>query len=194
MPPRGNWRRPAFRTAADQRSTDAIAALPGVLLLDTIGELSGLFALADVVFMGGTLAQRGGHNILEPALFAKPVITARTWKTSRRIADQFRAAGASVRIGDGVELAGAVDTTADDPDEAREIGRRALACAEAAPRRDRRAPWTEIRALHRSHMPRYRPAMPWYAPAWLLSPHLAGGRGGASRRPACAASGSSTPR
>ena len=41
--------------------------LPHVLLLDTIGELSGLFGFADVVFMGGTLARRGGHNILEPA-------------------------------------------------------------------------------------------------------------------------------
>src|SRR5262249_39995174 len=40
-----------------------------VLLLDTIGELSALFAYADVVFMGGTLAHRGGHNILEPAFF-----------------------------------------------------------------------------------------------------------------------------
>jgi 3-deoxy-D-manno-octulosonic-acid transferase len=49
-------------------------SLPGVLLLDTIGELAALFERADVVFMGGTLARRGGHNILEPAYFAKPVI------------------------------------------------------------------------------------------------------------------------
>ena len=52
---------------------ESLSALPGVLLLDSIGELSGLFASAHVVFMGGTLAARGGHNILEPALFAKPV-------------------------------------------------------------------------------------------------------------------------
>ena len=49
-------------------------ALPGVLLLDSIGDLAALFERADVVFMGGTLARRGGHNILEPAFFAKPVI------------------------------------------------------------------------------------------------------------------------
>ena len=47
------------------------ADAPGVLLLDSIGELGGLFGLADCVFMGGTLAARGGHNILEPALFGK---------------------------------------------------------------------------------------------------------------------------
>ena len=45
-----------------------------VLLLDSIGELSGLFPHATVVFMGGTLADRGGHNILEPAISGKPII------------------------------------------------------------------------------------------------------------------------
>ena len=45
-----------------------------VLLLDSMGELAALFERATVVFMGGTLASRGGHNILEPAYFAKPVI------------------------------------------------------------------------------------------------------------------------
>ena len=50
-----------------------LVLLPGVLLLDTIGELSGLFARGDVVFMGGTLVHRGGHNILEPAAFGRAV-------------------------------------------------------------------------------------------------------------------------
>jgi 3-deoxy-D-manno-octulosonic-acid transferase len=59
------WRRSSW-------SGDAIAG--GVFLLDTIGELAALFDFADVVFMGGTLAQRGGHNILEPAYFGKPII------------------------------------------------------------------------------------------------------------------------
>ena len=70
-----------------------------VLLLDTIGELSGLFAVADVVFMGGTLARRGGHNILEPAFFAKPVIAGPHMENFQAIADEFRAAGAYVEIG-----------------------------------------------------------------------------------------------
>jgi 3-deoxy-D-manno-octulosonic-acid transferase len=39
----------------------------GVLLLDTIGELNSVYALADVAFVGGSLVPRGGHNILEPA-------------------------------------------------------------------------------------------------------------------------------
>jgi 3-deoxy-D-manno-octulosonic-acid transferase len=39
----------------------------GVLLIDSIGELAALYALADVAFVGGSLVPRGGHNIIEPA-------------------------------------------------------------------------------------------------------------------------------
>ncbi len=45
-----------------------------VLLLDSIGELAPVFRYANVVFMGGTLAHRGGHNLLEPAAFGKPIV------------------------------------------------------------------------------------------------------------------------
>src|SRR5438034_2651887 len=40
-------------------------------LLNTIGELAGIFELADVVFIGGSLVPTGGHNLLEPALDRK---------------------------------------------------------------------------------------------------------------------------
>ena len=106
-------------------------ALPGVLLLDTIGELSGLFSLADVVFMGGTLVDTGGHNILEPALFGKPVITGPHMENFRAIAEGFRAAGASVEIAHAGELAPAVERLLDSPELSRVIGERARACAES---------------------------------------------------------------
>src|SRR5438105_12466120 len=47
---------------------------PDVILLDTVGELATLYALAEVVFIGGSLVPRGGHNLLEPALFRKAVL------------------------------------------------------------------------------------------------------------------------
>jgi 3-deoxy-D-manno-octulosonic-acid transferase len=47
---------------------------PDVILLDTMGELSGLYALADVAFVGGSLVPVGGHNLLEPAIYGVPVI------------------------------------------------------------------------------------------------------------------------
>jgi 3-deoxy-D-manno-octulosonic-acid transferase len=48
--------------------------LPDVILLDTMGELSGLYALADVAFVGGSLVPVGGHNLLEPAIYGVPVV------------------------------------------------------------------------------------------------------------------------
>src|SRR6185295_11265621 len=80
--------------------------LPGAFLLDSIGELGGLFPLADVVFMGGTLAARGGHNILEPAFFARPIICGPHMENFREIANEFRACGACVEIAAPVQLAG----------------------------------------------------------------------------------------
>jgi len=50
-----------------------------VYLVDTLGELAGLYRYADVVFVGGTIADVGGHNILEPALENKPVIIGKNY-------------------------------------------------------------------------------------------------------------------
>ena len=47
---------------------------PHVILLDTIGELAKSYSIADLVFIGGSLVPVGGHNVLEPAVFGKPVI------------------------------------------------------------------------------------------------------------------------
>ena len=105
--------------------------LPGVLLLDSMGELSSLFPLADVVFMGGTLSPRGGHNILEPAFFARPIICGPHMENFQEIAQQFRAAGAFVEVDTASQLAGTVDGLLKDRDRATDLGRRALACAES---------------------------------------------------------------
>ena len=147
--------------------TDSLE-LPAVLLLDSIGELSGLFAAADVVFMGGTLARRGGHNILEPALFSKPVIIGPHMENFQAIAEDFRAAAACVAIASAAELATAVESLLDAPDRAHEIGRRARACAEAGRGATARAV-ALARQLYDSHLPRYRPTQPWLPIACLLA-------------------------
>ena len=140
-----------------------------VLLLDTIGELSSLFSLADVVFMGGTLAKRGGHNILEPALFAKPVVIGPHMENFPSVAEEFSAARACVPIANGSELAGALETLLQDPLAARETGRRAQACAEARRGATARAV-EEVRRLHGTCIPQARPALPWL----ILAKPLAG--------------------
>ena len=81
-----------------------------VLLLDTVGELAGLFSLADAVFMGGSLASCGGHNILEPAAFGKTITVGPHMENFREIAEQFRAAGAIREIQTAAELSPFVDS------------------------------------------------------------------------------------
>jgi tetraacyldisaccharide 4'-kinase len=141
---------------------ESLGVLPGVLLLDSIGELSGLFAAAHVVFMGGTLAARGGHNILEPALFAKPVVTGPHMENFQAIADDFRAAGASVEIARPEELGDAVSMLLADAEVSARIGGRARECAEAH-RGASAAAVASMRQLYDTHLPRHRRAQPWHA-------------------------------
>jgi tetraacyldisaccharide 4'-kinase len=130
--------------------------LPAVLLLDSMGELSGLFPLADVVFMGGTLAARGGHNILEPANFGRAVVCGPHMENFPEIANEFRAARAFVEIRTPADLAGAVDGLLKDRAGAIEMGRRALECAEANRGATEQA-ITVIREVSKVACPRFRP-------------------------------------
>jgi 3-deoxy-D-manno-octulosonic-acid transferase len=96
-----------------------------VLLLDTIGELASVFEHASVVFMGGTLVPRGGHNILEPAAFAKAIVFGPHMENFREIRSLFMEANAAVEIGDGAELAAAIDKLLSDSQAAAALGERA---------------------------------------------------------------------
>lgn len=142
--------------------------LPAVLLLDSMGELSSLFPLADAVFMGGTLAERGGHNILEPAFFARPVICGPHMENFREIAQQFRAAGAFVEVATASQLAGAVDGLLKDRSRATELGRRALECAESNRGATERA-LAAIREATAEACPRFRPNFAEFWFYWPLS-------------------------
>ncbi|MBL7081947.1 MAG: 3-deoxy-D-manno-octulosonic acid transferase [Candidatus Omnitrophica bacterium] len=66
-----------------------------VFILDTIGQLLSFFAIADIVFVGGSLVKRGGHNILEPAYFSKPILFGPYMFNFRDIGDLFLAEGAA---------------------------------------------------------------------------------------------------
>lgn len=102
--------------------------LPGVLLLDSIGELAAIFERATVVFMGGTLVSRGGHNVLEPAYFGKPILAGPHMENFAEIAQEFDAAGAWMRMRTASELTAAVSELLD---HAQDIGARAQALATA---------------------------------------------------------------
>ncbi len=76
-----SWRRSSW-------SGDAIAG--GVFLVDTIGELASLYALADVAFVGGSLVPRGGHNIIEPAQYGVPIMVGDHTENFRDIVGLFQ--------------------------------------------------------------------------------------------------------
>lgn len=69
-----------------------------IILLDTIGELAAVYEHATIVFVGGSLIQKGGHNILEPALFAKPIVVGPHMENFRQIARDFLAAKAMLQL------------------------------------------------------------------------------------------------
>jgi 3-deoxy-D-manno-octulosonic-acid transferase len=75
-----------------------------VLVLDSIGELAGLYSLADAAFVGGSLVPAGGHNILEPAWFSKPPVFGRSMENFRDMAAQFLSAKAGIEVSTGPEL------------------------------------------------------------------------------------------
>jgi 3-deoxy-D-manno-octulosonic-acid transferase len=96
-----------------------------VIVLDTLGELASLYRLADIAFIGGTLVPTGGHNPLEPAHFAKPIVVGPAMDNFRDMAEQFDDADAWRRAADGDELARIITDWLDDPATARDFGQRA---------------------------------------------------------------------
>ncbi len=111
------WRRSQWN------GTDPISG--GVFLLDTIGELGAIYQLADVAFVGGSLAPRGGHNILEPAMYGVPVIVGPHTENFRDIIELFRRADAVTVVHDAGQLAASFTELLADVHKRRELGDRA---------------------------------------------------------------------
>jgi 3-deoxy-D-manno-octulosonic-acid transferase len=76
-----------------------------VLVVDTMGELPLFYATSDVAFVGGSLVPVGGHNILEPAALARPIITGPHYFNFNEITQQFLNADAAIQINDTEQLA-----------------------------------------------------------------------------------------
>ena len=77
---------------------DAVDARASVILLDTIGELPATYELAAVVFVGGSIVDRGGHNVLEPAAAGAPVVTGAHTHNFHAIVDLLNEANAIVQL------------------------------------------------------------------------------------------------
>ncbi|MFJ4545446.1 lipid IV(A) 3-deoxy-D-manno-octulosonic acid transferase [Pseudomonas sp. NPDC088885] len=114
--------------ATVRRSTGAnVDAQTSVLLGDTMGELLFLYALADSAFVGGSLVANGGHNLLEPAALAKPVLSGPHLFNFLDIAAQLREAGALAEVEDAEGLAVEVQRLFELPRDAQRMADAGLA-------------------------------------------------------------------
>jgi 3-deoxy-D-manno-octulosonic-acid transferase len=97
-----------------------------VLVLDTLGELASLYAEADVVFVGGSLATWGGHNIIEPASHGKPVLFGPHMQNFADIARLFLDAEAALQVKDETSLESTLRELLLSPELRGALSRRAL--------------------------------------------------------------------
>ncbi len=103
-----------------------------VLVFDRMGLLRDLYALAAVAIVGGSLAPLGGHNPLEPAAHARPVIFGPHMSDFAHIADKLKTAGGAVEVRDGIQLAEAAAALLEDPAKAAAAGEAARRVCETS--------------------------------------------------------------
>ena len=100
-------------------------------MLDTIGELAQLYQVATVVFVGGSLVDAGGHNILEPAVFGKPIVFGPYMQNFAEIARTFLENGAAIQVRTGARARAGARRAARDPVRRARLGAAARALVEA---------------------------------------------------------------
>jgi 3-deoxy-D-manno-octulosonic-acid transferase len=69
-----------------------------VLILDTMGDLNAMYRLADIVYVGGSLVKKGGHNPIEPALFGKPILFGKFMFNFKEIRNCFLKEHAAIEV------------------------------------------------------------------------------------------------
>jgi 3-deoxy-D-manno-octulosonic-acid transferase len=116
------------KTAVDAGMAQAPGAA-GVLVVDTVGELGTLYAVADVAFVGGSLffrgANKGGHNLMEPAIIGVPVLFGPHNFSFKETVDDLLAANAGRLVRDAADLAAAIRALVLDGEARAALGARA---------------------------------------------------------------------
>ena len=108
---------------ADESASDS---RPDVIILDTLGELVAFYKLCTVAFVGGSLAPIGGHNILEPVMFAKPLLFGPHMHHFPELADLLRNADGAIQVDNEIDLYAQMAHLLANPVEAAAMGQRAL--------------------------------------------------------------------
>jgi 3-deoxy-D-manno-octulosonic-acid transferase len=102
-----------------------------VVILDTIGELAQLYQVATAVFVGGSLVDAGGHNILEPAVFGKPIVFGPYMHNFAEISKAFTDNRGAIQVRSAGELETIVVDLLSDPVRRASLGAAARALVEA---------------------------------------------------------------
>jgi 3-deoxy-D-manno-octulosonic-acid transferase len=117
----------AARNIALVRRSSWTAALPvsgGVFLLDSVGELASIYALAGIAFVGGSLVPVGGHNILEPAQYGAAIMVGPHTFNFREIVSIF-AQGEAIRVANAENITGQLLELMKNAGERKQLGQRA---------------------------------------------------------------------
>jgi 3-deoxy-D-manno-octulosonic-acid transferase len=118
---------PFRRVTAPEGADPGSGGAPGaaVILVDRMGELFEWFGAADVAFVGGSLGDRGGHNVIEPAWHGLPVLLGPSDHNFREVVAAYQGEGVLERVRSGPELGAALTALARDPAARRTRGDRA---------------------------------------------------------------------
>lgn len=98
-----------------------------ILILDTIGELNTVYSHADIAFVGGSLIAKGGHNPIEPAIFAVPVLFGPHMEDFSEVSEQLLSAGGAFTVSDHRELSAILCKLCDNSNLLLETGQAAQA-------------------------------------------------------------------
>jgi 3-deoxy-D-manno-octulosonic-acid transferase len=102
-----------------------------IVLLDTIGDLAAVYAVADVAFVGGSLVPKGGHNPLEPAQFGVPVVMGPSYENFRDVVERMRAANGILIVKNSEEFEAVLIDLLKSRERAAAIGERGRAVFDA---------------------------------------------------------------
>ncbi len=120
------WLRREQVACARHSRADPVTAQTEVLLVDAMGLLLSCYAAADVAFVGGSLVGVGGHNLLEPAALARPIVTGPHHANAREVLQALQAVQGVRVVHDAVELGRAVSELLGDAAARQHMGAQAL--------------------------------------------------------------------
>ena len=106
---------------------------PDVMLLDTVGDLQDFYALGDVAFIGGSLVDVGGHNLLEPARLRKPLLFGPFMENFKGLAEEMKRCGGGIEVRNGEDLIREITVLLEDPQKRRAVGEKAYQVAAEDP-------------------------------------------------------------